>query len=185
MKLIPDSSFFICFTGDLDGLLPLECRLDYLHRFADNFDIIVVPMVGTEVEFTGGSETLKPKIRFIGLNDFIQDGTNILEPLRPIWSKGEYEVILVAYSLKLKNDLDFLYVLDDGLARVIVETLIVELKDNLIGTIGLIGYCNNQKLFSKQEAIGLLKLIKDSRFRIKPLIIDMLIRQIEAGEPGG
>ncbi len=49
MKLIPDSSFFICFFDDLKPLIEKENRLMYFGKVVNNFDVKITQIVFSEV----------------------------------------------------------------------------------------------------------------------------------------
>jgi predicted nucleic acid-binding protein len=179
MKLLPDSSFFICFLGDLNGLLEDSIRLNYLNRFLDSFSVEIVPIVYDEINKKCSSKPIEGKI--FRLKDIPSIGKNdpILDYLRPLLGKGEYEVITFSFAYYMNEETKFFCVLDDDVARKIVTNYIIEIKPNLIGTVGLIGFCSSKIiLFEPTEAIALLEIIKESNFRINPMIVDGFVREL-------
>lgn len=177
-RIIPDSSFFLCFFKDLKGILKDDVRLDYLSRISISHNINVTPIVEDEIKFYDGYETLKDFFISVNMKE-INALDNMIEPLRPLYSKGEYEVIIVAYNLK-DSGINFKFILDDKEAREIIEKTIQELKPYMTGTIGIVGYCCTTQLFNNEETIDLLLKIKSSGFRITPSIIDGIIAEINA-----
>lgn len=182
MKIIPDSSFFICFLGDLQGFIEESIRIDYLKRFSDYFTIEVTPIVYAETNKKCNTTPIDDSITLLEINSFITKNGPILQYLRPIFGRGEYEVISVAFSYCTGYYTEFFAILDDSKARKIVIEYISELEKHVMGTIGLIGYCNcDISIFSYDEAIYLLNQIKDSVFRIENKIVDEMIQKIETG----
>lgn len=180
-KLIPDSSFFICYLDDIKDHYPIEKRYDYLNRILTAFKVEVTTIVIDEVGLNNNHTQIKSNITLIDTNSLkISSISNIIEPLRPIFGKGEYEVILVAFYYYQENENNFKFILDEKIARNIIKNHISELEKYLIGTIGLIDQSNIVKLYTKDEAIDLLEKIKDSKFRIDTKIIDDVINKIKS-----
>ncbi len=180
MKLLPDSSFFICFLGDLNEILEEPIRLSYLNKFLDSFSVEIVPKVYDEINKRSSSKPIENKIIRLMNIPLMEKNDPILGYLRPLLGKGEYEVITFSFFYYKNNETSFLCVLDDEVARKIVTKCIIEIKPNLIGTVGLIGFCSsNIQLFDPADAITLLEKIKESNFRINPTIVDGIIQKLK------
>ncbi len=177
MILIPDSSFFICFFDDLKPLLTKEVRLLFVDQVFDNFDVKVSPIVFNEVGFENEDRRIKKHI-VPEIFRYTTDN-NVLESLRPVWSKGEFEVICLAYNYKIAGDSNFIFIIDDLNAREIILTYLNELKNFLKGTVGFIGYCTNQKIFDQEGAISILMAIKKSKSRVDVQIVNKIIKEIQ------
>lgn len=177
MILIPDSSFFICFFDDLKPLLTKEVRLLCVEKVLDNFDVKVTPIVFSEVGFKNEDECIKRHIVPVNFN-YTTDN-NVLESLRPVWSKGEFEVICLAYNYKTTSNSNFIFIIDDLNARKIISNYLNELEIFLKGTVGFIGYCTHQKIFDQEGAISILTAIKKSKFRVDKQIVNMIITEIQ------
>jgi len=177
MILIPDSSFFICFFDDLKPLLIKEVRLLCVEKIFDNFDVKVTPIVFTEVGFENKDGRIKKRI--VPENFRYTNNNNVLEALRPVWSKGEFEVICLAYNYKTAGNSNFIFIIDDLNAREIILNYLNELKNFLKGTVGFIGYCTHQKIFDQEGAISILMAIKKSKFRVDVQIVNKTITDIE------
>jgi predicted nucleic acid-binding protein len=180
MKLLPDSSFFICFLSDLNESVDESTRLHYLNIFLEAFSVEVVPIVYHEINKKSNSKPIDHKIIKIKAIRSIDRNEPILSYLQPLLGKGEYEVISLSFLYYRNKESHFLCVLDDDVARRIVANFITEIKPNLIGTVGLIGFCSSSlALFDKTEAVTLLGKIKESNFRIDPKIIDEIIQKLK------
>ena len=177
MILIPDSSFFICFFDDLRPLLTKEVRLWCIDKITNNFDVKVTPIVFSEVGFKNDGECVKKYIDLVNFGDIADNG--VLESLRPVWSKGEFEVICLAYNYKTTGNNDFIFIIDDLNARKIISNYLNELEKFLKGTVGFIGYCTHQKIFEQEVTINILIAIKKSKFRVDKQIIDKIIVEIQ------
>lgn len=102
-----------------------------------------------------------------------------IELLRPLLGRGEREVITCANVHFQRGNRTFLFILDDGVARVLVRRILPDLTDHMKGTIGFIGLCAGRKILEKDEAIHLITVIGMSRFRVDRSTIEMVIADIE------
>ncbi len=185
MKLIPDSSFFICFFGDLEGLLDDAVRIEYFIRFLNSFTVEVTPIVYEEITEKNDITLFESKLSLLQIDSAIERSSSILQYLKPIFAKGEFEVICMSFYYNTNGISDFFGVLDDGKARELVIEYISEIRGCIIGTIGLIRFCNYHfHIFTSVEAINILEQIKKSNFRISPKIVDNEILKLKKVENG-
>jgi len=183
VKIIPDSSFFICFINDLEGYLPFNDRIGILTTITGNFSVIIVP----EVEGESPLQKLPLVIRerFIKKNSaasyLIPDQS--IELLRPLLGKGEHAVITCSFLHYRHGDHDFLFILDDSLARDLVRRTLPALGGNMKGTVGFLGDCACRKVLEKNEVIHLLTVLRKTKFRVDPSIISTEISGIKSRCP--
>lgn len=159
-----------------------DTRIKYLRRFSKAFRIEVVPTVFSEINRKSNSDAVNSDFTLLSIDSFLSRNGPILAYLMPVFGKGEYEVISVAFSYCIGGMTKFLAILDDSEARNIVIRHIPALKANLMGTVGLIGHCNyNVNLFNSLEAITILSCIKKSPFRVSDKIVDDIIIRVADG----
>jgi len=164
VNVIPDSSFFICFIDDLEDYLPNTDRIHILTTIASNFTVLVVPAVETESRLKRLPSPVMDQIQLATIS--IIQSEPLIELLRPLLGKGEYQVISYAHEHLLKGDHTFLVILDDGLARSLVRRSLPKLADHMKGTVGFLGLCVIRKILDKDETIHLITIIGKSNFRV-------------------
>lgn len=171
---IPDTSFYGCFIGDIE-------RPDHLLKILNTgkFKFIAAKIIRSEIERKLTDADLKQKIfQKIEMFSYHEYG----EILRPLFSeeeinKGEHEVIVITYILNFKEE-NFIAILDDKPPKNFLKKLIQNPSGIILGTVGFIGLCASSHIFEKEEAISVLILIKESKFRIEGKIIDVVIQEI-------
>lgn len=173
-RLLADSSFYICFLDDIN------CP-DELIIILSNFDANLCQQIHTEVS--------KSK-NFCKINNqklikkYTPSPFQLGNLIKPFFSKdetlkGEHELIVLAY-VTYNIDNNFVLVMDESGPRNFVTTQFPYLKDNMTGTVGMIGECYyTYKLFSKQQSLNLLESIKDSDFWVEQSIIQKVKEKIE------
>ena len=176
MKIIPDSSFFICFLDDLEGHLQITDRLRVLTVITGNFPVMVVPAVEQESRFQRLPTDISNQIQRITITGLPTDPS--IELLRPLLGKGEHEVITFARTCLSNGDRTFLFILDDGVARNLVKRILPALVSHMKGTVGFLGYCALQKVLDKNGTIQLLTAIGKSKFRVDPSTISIVITEV-------
>jgi predicted nucleic acid-binding protein len=177
VKIIPDSSFFICFLDDLEGHLPITDRLRVLTVITENFPIMIVPAVEQESRFQRLPTVVSDQIQRITITGLPTDSS--IELLRPLLGKGEHEVITYARICLLKGDCTFLFILDDGVARDLVKRMLPVLVSHMKGTAGFLGFCAIRKVLEKNETINLLTIIGRSKFRVDRSTISTVIAEVQ------
>lgn len=178
MKVIPDSSFFICFLDDLEGHLPLTDRLRLLAGISCSFPVMITPAVEQESRYQRLPTGVSNQIQRITINGLPTDPS--IELLRPLLGKGEHEVITFARSCLLNGDSIFIFILDDGVARNLVKRILPALVSHMKGTVGFLGFCAIRKVLEKNETINLLTIIGKSKFRVDRSTISTVIAEVQS-----
>ena len=176
-----DSSFYICFLDDItreDALIRMITHA--VHSF------IAGRVVGSEVMGRERTDAFKKVYDdHVGKLEFFDYG----ELLRPLFSveeidKGENEVIVIGYILHSRGE-DLCIVLDERSARRFVESNFVSLARAITGTVGFVEACGSlRKVFTREEAISLLELIRRSTFWVDAKIVDGAIGRLGGQEDG-
>jgi predicted nucleic acid-binding protein len=178
VKVIPDSSFFICFVDDLEGYLPVADRIQVLATITGKFEFLVVPAVEQESHLQRLPAQIQDNLDLVKIPaSGIQKDPSI-ELLRPLLGKGEHEVISCAQIHLQKGDIRFVFILDDGVARNLVKRILPALVNHMKGTVGFLGYCAIQKVLDKNGTIQLLTLIGKSKFRVDQATISTVITEV-------
>lgn len=175
IHIVPDSSFYICFLGDIDDC---DSLLKILRQDKFNFimSIVVKGEISKSSNYLKIKDTVETKVEYFSELSYG-------ELLRPLFSreeieKGEHEVITLSFILSNLN-YDFITILDDKGPRNFFKTLLPECHDRLRGTIGFIGDCVcTHNVFRKEKGINILIAIKNSKFRIKEIILDDVIKRV-------
>lgn len=177
MNVIPDSSFFICFLDDLEGHVPETDRAQILKAITETFTILIVPAVASESRLERLPVSVKNQVKRMEVSGTGSEPS--IELLRPLLGKGEHEVISCANN-HLKGDATFLFILDDGLARILVRRTLPLLMNHMKGTVGFLGLCAIRKVLDKDETIHLITIIGKSNFRVNQSTITAVIAGIES-----
>ena len=178
MDIIPDSSFFICFLDDLEGLLPIDDRVRILSQITSNFRVIILPEVNHESRFERIASLIKAQVKWVKIPASDTQNNPSIELLRPLLGKGEHQVITYAYGCLVKGNSRFIFILDDGLARNLVKRILPTLISHMKGTVGFIGHCAIHKVLEKKEAIDVITNIGDSKFRVDRATITTVITEV-------
>jgi len=172
-NIISDSSFYICFLGDINEPDTLEKIL----RF-DSFTFIIGSVIEKELNVQKNSNGLLDK--FLNQFDYYEYG----EIIKPFFSlheiqKGETETIVISYIMENKKT-NYITIIDDKSPREYVRKNFPKIFDNLTGTIGFLEKCYLKwAIFKKRECINTLELINQSKFRIGEEIINEVIYRIK------
>lgn len=172
MRIVADSTFYICFLDDIE-------KSDYLIRAMKKFDFFMGRIVKTEISKSSSFSKIEG---FIGNRITYFDYAEFGELLKPFFSsvemsKGENEVIAISFILYQRR-LDILVVIDDDGARKFVIRNVQEISDKMITTIGIVKYLCEDGLFSKNETIDVLNMIKNSKFRVPKSVIEDCISEV-------
>lgn len=174
-RVIPDTSFFICFLDDIKE----PSHLLRIFNF-NEFILVVGKVVHSEVKKSENYHQIEHILYSAESHDYNQFG-EILKPFMSVEeiSKGEHEVIATAYILNFLG-YDIIFILDDDGARNLVLRNLSEIADKMTGTVGFIRLCCcEHEIFNKEEAKLILVTIKNSKFRVKEKIIEKTIEDIE------
>ncbi len=169
---IADSSFYICFLDDIK-------RPDFLKRMINSFEFLIGKIIKGEVEKSKNYFHIK---QIFETKVILFQYENYGELLKPFFSlheikKGEHEVIAIA--IIMSNFKQIIVIIDELDVRRFIQANFPELIMDMVGTVGFIKMCCCEyKIFSKEEAKGILNLIKNSRFRIGNNIIGEIIKDI-------
>ncbi len=176
IKVVPDSSFYICFIDDINK--PEYLAKILIHEF---FTFVIGEKVKKEImkspHYSAIREILCNHTQYF-------EYYNYGEILRPFFSldeikKGEHEVIAISYILYLHKN-TFIAILDDCAGRKFIDCNLPQISKNVTGTVGFIKLCYcNYHVFSKKETITILNLIKSSRFRVEEEVVDETLKEIE------
>jgi len=180
VKIIPDSSFFICFLDDLDCHIPLDDRHRFLILLTGAFSFRIVQAVDEEARLYRAPPEVVRHIHRVIIPPPDPGMDPSLELLRPLLGKGEREVIACAYIHHKKEDRDFFFIIDDGLARDLVKRILPALISHMKGTVGFLGFCAIQKVLEKNETINLLTIIGRSKFRVDRSTISTVIAEVQS-----
>ncbi|MDD3052489.1 MAG: hypothetical protein PHR06_15295 [Candidatus Cloacimonetes bacterium] len=176
-KLIPDSSFFICFFDDLEGIVIESERFDFIAYIAKQYYVEIPEYVHYEARFQNRNHDFSSLISVVSIDDLVKDPV-FFEPLRLVVDKGEFEVIVLSYFYKTTNDENFTFILDDETARKKVHLFIPLIAGNLTGTIGFISRLEQNNYISLEFKVNILKCIEQSKFRVSKKIIESTINSI-------
>ncbi len=180
MKVIPDSSFFVCFLDDLEGFLTREYRVRILTMITENFTVIILSEVESESRFKRFPESLKAQVQSVNISPDDPITEPAFELLRPLVGRGELEVIIYSYLCFSGGNRTFFIILDDGVARDLVRRLLPDLLGHMKGTVGFLGYCAIQEVLEKNDVIDFLKAVEKSKFRIDPSIITEVLKDVQS-----
>jgi len=183
LRVIPNSSFFICFLDDIR--MPYFLRRIVTHN---PFTFVLCKKVKEEVAAKAESKASF----FNELNNYFEysDFSSYSEVLRPFFAekeltKGEHEVIIAAYIHHYLYDQDYVVIIDEEGPRKFLQKNFPELFANAIGTVGFIGQCCiSYNILTKDEALGLLDAIENSKFRVSDDILKKVRKEIVTGERG-
>ncbi len=175
MRVIPDTSFFICFLDDIKKP-ELLIRIFNSNKFA----LVVGKIVHEELKRSENYLKIESILNKSEFYDYTQFG-EIIRPFMSLEeiSKGEHEVIAIAYILNFLG-YEIIFILDDNDARNFVLRSLKKISNRMIGTIGFVcRCCCHHKIFNKEEARLILIMIKNSNFRVKKEILERAIGEIE------
>lgn len=171
-SIVADASFYLCFLEDIK-------QPQVLVQILDNFLFYLPPAVFNEIRICKTFFHIKGHKNTQQVEGY--DYGAILKPFvgRKQLDMGEAEAIALAYICQGVKKCDRL-ILDDGDARLFVQTNIPVLQKLMTGTVGFIGDCHCiSALLGKQQAIDLLDVIGKSTFRIKDKDLSNIRKRIE------
>lgn len=172
LKVIPDSSFFICFLDDIKMPTVLKRIITFNY-----FTFVLCEKV--KKELLKNSEFKK---LFNDLNEYFESfeyGT-YAEILRPLFAeeeiiKGEHEVIVAAYVYHHVLNQNYIAIIDDAETRKFIQRNFPEILGNVIGTLGFIKQSYKvYNIISKDEALNILGAIENSKFRVSKDVLERI-----------
>lgn len=177
IRVVSDSSFYICFLDDIR-------RVDALLRLltCGHYAFIMGSVIRREVTAKECPEdfldTLHSHVEFF---EYFGHG----EILRPFFGdaeirKGESEAVVISFILHGKGELHVL-VIDESPARRFVGRRFPDLVQYMTGTIGFLETSTVvRNIFTPEEAMEMLRSILASGFRVDPGIVREAIERLEA-----
>lgn len=94
-------------------------------------------------------------------------------------SKGEHGAIALAHSVHLDGR-PFVLIMDDADGRKMVRSRFVHLAHFMTGTAGFAVRCRTQySILAKDDALGVLRDIRASRFRVTDKVIDSAMEEAQ------
>lgn len=174
--ILPDSSFYVCFLGDIN-------KPQYLRQLLSWKTLKFV--IGQLIK-----EEIKRSPNYHMIEDIVESHIQIFryyeygEILRPVFSleeikRGDHEIIVISYILCFFG-IDFIAILDDKSLKKFLQRNFPKILTKVTGTVGFLKLCCcSYKIFSRKEAISILDSIKKSKFRIKGEIVDGIIEEIK------
>jgi len=176
LKVIPDSSFFICFLDDIKMPTILKRIITF-----EYFRIVLCEKVKKEL-----LRSLEFKKLFNDLNERFEgfEYSMYAEVLRPLFAreeivKGEHEVIAAAYVHHYVLKQNYIVIIDDAGIRKFIQRNFPEMYKNIIGTLGFIK--QSYKVFniiSRDEALNILDAIESSKFRVSKDVLEKIRNEI-------
>ena len=174
-EIVPDSSFYYCFTDDIDKPDTLVTLLSHA-----SFHFVTGPIIESEVKKSEKFSTITNAFEHNVETFTYYDYGEIIRPLFALdeITKGEHEVVVISYILH-HQEANYKSIVDEDPTRSFLERTYPELFKNVTGTVGFLEYCTvHYKLISKGDCITLLERIRTSRFRIKERIVDEAIERV-------
>ena len=175
LKVVPDSSFYICFLDDIE-------KPEYLILLLqeESFCYITGRIVKEEISKSKNYHKVK---------DIIESSTtefeyyNYGEILRPFFSirelkKGEHEVIVISYIF-YNLGLPFTAIIDENGPRRFVKMNFPWLYPFFTGTVGFLKKCCCEyHVLTKERVINILDMIGKSKFRIRKEILNKVRNEV-------
>ena len=171
-KIIADSSFYICFLDDINNTTFLN--LLYQH----SFKFLTTKIINDEINKSASYLEVEN-----GLVSQFSFPYNISEILRPFFGKeeifkGEHEVIALAY-VYYHIDHEFIIILDEKGPRKFLNDNFSHLSELMVGTFGFLANCCCEYMaLTKDQAMGIIDEITNSKFRVSDGIVENTIQKI-------
>ena len=166
---IADTSFYIFFIDDIDGL-------GYLTAIARSCRLVVTALVMKELSRKRSVEHLRKLVVPAG-HDY-----DISRALRPFFYKqrpvrGEHEVIMLSHMMHT-DGIPFTMIIDDGQARRFATRHFAHLERSMTGTLGFVVECHRNGTLAGGDAERVLDAMKASRFRVPDGLVDEALREV-------
>ena len=167
---IADTSFYIFFIGDIDGL-------GYLTAIAESFMLIATTLVMKELSRKHSVEGLREMIVPSGFE------YDIAETLRPFFdsrrrARGEHEVIAFGHLMH-KRAVPFTVIIDDAPAKRFAIRNFAHLERSMTGTLGFVVECRLNGTLTRGDAERVLNAMKASRFRVADDLVDAALQEVQ------
>ena len=170
--VLADSTFYICLLDDI-------CRPEILARVSKSCRLLVGRLAMREIS--------RRRYRAKPDGDVLESAVRPYDAAlaftmlfgRGQVTKGEYEVIALAYSMHLDGQ-PFVLIMDDADGRKMVRRRFAHLADFMTGTVGFVVRCHTHySILVKDEALGVLRAIRASKFRVAGKVIDSAMEEVQ------
>jgi predicted nucleic acid-binding protein len=175
-RVIPDSSFYICFLDDIGRVDALILLVTSRHH-----SFVMGSVIRREVTAKECPEDfLDTLTRDIEIFDYYDHA----EILRPFFGdeemrKGETEAVVISFILHATGEQHVL-VIDESPARRFVERRFPDLMEYLTGTVGFLEASTVvRNIFTPEEAIEMMRAMIASGFRVDPGMVREAIGRLE------
>lgn len=176
-RVIPDSSFYICFLNDIQ-------RVDALLRLlaCEQYSFVMGAVVRREVTTKKCPEEFHE-----AMNQYVEgfEYNTYGEILRPFFGveeveKGESEAVVISFILHQRRELHVL-IIDESPARRFVGYRFPVLEQYMTGTVGFLETSTVvRNIFTPIETIEMLREMLASTFRVDPEIVRKAIERLGA-----
>lgn len=153
-------------------------RLGVISLVAKKFHVEIPESVESETGLKKRNYDFSDSISVVSIDDLASEALP-LEPLRLVIDRGEFDVIVLSYVHKKTQTDEFMFILDDEIARKKVRDLLPDLLEHLTGTIGFMGHLEGNHYLTTEFTINILNCIGKSKFRISRHILYSAIKEIE------
>ena len=166
---IADTSFYIFFIDDIDGL-------GYLTAIAESCMLVATALVMKEISRKRSVDTLRRMAVPAGFE------YEIGETLRPFFetpscARGEHEVIAFGHVMH-KRAVPFTVIIDDAHARRFAMKNFAHLGRSMTGTLGFVVECHKNGILTRDDAERVLNAMKQSRFRVPDGLVDEALLEV-------
>lgn len=166
---IADTSFYIFFLDDIDGL-------GYLAAIARSRMLVATALVMKELSRKQNVEELLKMVVPAGFE------YEITETLRPFFNgpgrvRGEHEVIAFGHVMH-KRAAQFTVIIDDAAAKRFALKNFAHLERSMTGTLGFVVECHRDGILAGGDAERVLDAMKPSRFRVPDGLVDEALREV-------
>jgi len=179
LKVIPDSSFFICFLDDIK--MPTILRRMITSNY---FTFVLCEKVEKELlknpvsrEFLADLNTQFESFKYSMYAE-------ILKPLFAVEEivKGEHEVVVAAYVYHHVLNQGYKVIIDEVETRKFIKRNFPEIFKNVVGTLGFIKQSfSDYSIITRNEALNILNAIEKSKFRVNKDILEKTRKEIIRG----
>ena len=166
---IADTSFYVFFVDDIDGL-------EYLAAIARSCMLMATALVMKELSRKRDAENLRGMVVPAGFE------YDIAETLRPFFDeqrsvRGEHEVIAFGHIMH-KRGVPSTVIIDDSQARKFAMRHFAHLGRSMTGTLGFVVECGRNGTLAAADAGRVLEAMKSSRFRVPVGLVDDALREV-------
>lgn len=168
---IADTSFYIFFRDDMDGL-------GYLTAIARSRMLVATTLVMKELSQKRSSE--EKLLKMVVPAGFEYEIAEALRPFLggPGYVRGEHEVIALGHVMHKRTVLSTVIMDDAAAARRFALKNFAHLERSMTGTLGLVVECHRDGILAGDDAERVLDAMKPSRFRVPDGLVDEALREV-------